>query len=102
MSGGLALGDSLGGKPADGSCYDEKGKPDYRKISSKLFFRRGIEELLELAGDSTAAIMCAEEDPARCHRTLLIGPALERRGVTLRHIRRDRLVDSIAGERFGL
>jgi uncharacterized protein (DUF488 family) len=85
------LGDSLGGKPADGSCYDQKGRPDYHKIRSKVFFRKGIEELLKLVEGSTVAIMCAEEDPSKCHRTLLIGPALEPHGVALRHIRGDGL-----------
>jgi len=33
--------------------------------------------------------MCSEEDPGKCHRTLLIGPALEERQLTLRHIRVD-------------
>jgi len=37
----LFLGDSLGGKPADRSCYDHRGKPDYPKIRSKGFFKAG-------------------------------------------------------------
>ena len=39
--------------------------------------------------DSVVVIMCAEENPARCHRKLLVGAALEARGVELRHIRKD-------------
>jgi uncharacterized protein (DUF488 family) len=34
-------------------------------------------------------MLCAEEDPARCHRHLLIAPALEERGVEVVHIRGD-------------
>jgi uncharacterized protein (DUF488 family) len=34
-----------------------------------------------------ACIMCAEEDPARCHRRLLVGRTLVARGVEVRHIR---------------
>ena len=83
------LGESLGGRPADSSCYDGNGRPDYEKIRSKSFFREGVEELLKLAQDSTVALMCAEEDPKKCHRRLLIGPALENRGVALLHIRAD-------------
>lgn len=82
-------GDALGGKPADSSLYDETGRPYYRRMKARPQFQEGIEQLVELAGESTVAIMCAEEDPARCHRTLLIGPALEPLGVTLLHIRGD-------------
>ncbi len=33
--------------------------------------------------------MCAEEDPAHCHRRLLVTPALKRAGVTVVHVRGD-------------
>ena len=88
------LGDSLGGKPADESRYDSKGKPDYRKIRATELFQAGIEELLDLAESSVVALMCAEEDPSGCHRRLLIGPALEQRGVAQLHIRADGSVQS--------
>ena len=42
-----------------------------------------------MAEESVVALMCAEEDPARCHRRLLIGPVLEELGVRLVHIRGD-------------
>ena len=81
------MGDSLGGKPSDPAFYED-GKPDYVKIAGGAEFQEGIARLLELAEGAIAAIMCAEEDPARCHRHLLIEPALEERGVPLRHIRK--------------
>ena len=105
------MGDSLGGKlapstgsgqaPSTGSptsrgeggespeLYDSKGKPDYEKMRSSAGFQQGIEELLKLARDSRVAIMCAEEDPTRCHRTLLIGPQVRQHNMGLRHIRKD-------------
>ena len=83
------MGGLLGGKPSDPSCYDADGKPDYWRIRSKPFFQEGIAELVKLAGESLTAIMCSEEDPAKCHRTLLIGPALEEHKVAMLHIRRD-------------
>ena len=54
-----------------------------------------------MAQDSTVALMCAEEDPAKCHRALLIGPALEEHGVDLLHIRAEGSVqssESLAGK----
>ena len=88
------LGGSLGGKPTDESRYDGKGKPDYRKIRATELFQSGIEELIDLAESSVVALMCAEEDPSGCHRRLLIGPALERRGVAQLHIRANGSVQS--------
>ena len=88
------MGDSLGGKPSDPSAYDANGKPDYSKMRATDEFQRGIAELLNLAEVSTVALMCAEEDPGKCHRRLLIGPALEHRGVALMHIREDGSVQS--------
>ncbi len=83
------LGDALGGKPSDPSCYDENGKPDYRKMRSQESFQEAIAGLLKLAEESPVALMCSEEDPSKCHRRLLIGPALAERGVHLLHIRAD-------------
>ena len=82
------MGDSIGGKPADPALYDVSGQPDYSKIAAGDDFQRGIAGLLELADGLQTAIMCAEEDPATCHRNLLIGPALEQRCVELFHIRK--------------
>ena len=83
------MGDSLGGKPDDPARYDGSGNPNYRSIRGTKIFRQGLGELIKLAEDSTVAIMCAEEDPIKCHRRLLLGPALENRNVTVLHIRRD-------------
>ena len=83
------MGDSLGGKPSDPARYDSGGNPNYRSIRATSTFRQGLGELIKLVEDSTVAVMCAEEDPSKCHRRLLLGPALERRGVTVRHIRKD-------------
>lgn len=81
------LGTSLGGKPADPSYYDRHGRVDYRKLRSSYAFQEGIEELLRLARHEQTAIMCSEEDPVKCHRSLLVGPALDDHGVELLHIR---------------
>lgn len=83
------MGDSLGGKPSDRSCYGADGRPDYRDIRTRDFFRNGIDALLELVEGRNVVLMCAEEDPSKCHRRLLIEPALLDRGIDVRHIRGD-------------
>jgi uncharacterized protein (DUF488 family) len=48
-------------------------------------FARGIASLLELASGARAAVMCAEADPAHCHRSF-VADALLVRGHTVAHI----------------
>lgn len=90
----LLMGDSLGGKPSDASFYDDSGKPNYRKMRDTEEFQSGVRQLVRMAENSVTAIMCSEEDPTRCHRRLLIGPALEEQSVELLHIRSDGSLDT--------
>lgn len=48
-------------------------------------FRKGVEELLELAGTARTAVMCAEAVWWRCHRSL-IADYLKAEGHTVLHI----------------
>ncbi len=59
-----------------------RGFADYMQTEE---FQRGIAELLDLAAQEKAALMCAEAVPWRCHRSL-IADALVIRGWEVRHI----------------
>ncbi len=83
----LYLGDALGGRPKPRECYGADGVVDYDLVEQQDFYRRGIERLIEGVSCSRVCLMCAEEDPARCHRRLLISRTLVRRGIEVRHIR---------------
>ena len=70
-------GDMLGGRPQDQSLFDgENARPNYDRMAERAEFQAGINQLLELAGQTTVAMMCSEGDYRRCHRTLLITPTL--------------------------
>jgi uncharacterized protein (DUF488 family) len=56
-------------KGQDGS--ELRGLEGYRAYMGQPAFRAAAMELLELAGQRRTAIMCAEKDPAKCHRHLL-------------------------------
>lgn len=80
------LGDSLGGRPGDESCYTD-GKVDYDRIRQRDFFRRGIERLRKASEQGmSVALMCSEGKPEECHRSKLIGVALEEAGLEVRHL----------------
>ena len=59
-----------------------RGFADYMQTPE---FKKGLEELLELAGREQVAIMCAEAVPWRCHRSL-ITDALLARDICTEHI----------------
>lgn len=81
----LFLGEELGARSKDPTCYDE-GRVSYRKLAATDLFRRGIDRLLAAAKTHTVAIMCAEKDPLDCHRTILVARELVSRGESVTHI----------------
>lgn len=84
------LGKPLGGRPEDESCYDTGGQVDYGRISQKPWYLEGVHQLVQLAAGEATAMMCSEEDPARCHRNLLIADTLLRNSMAVvHHIRGD-------------
>lgn len=83
----LFLGEALGGRPKPRACYGEDGQVDYDLVEQQDFYQRGIEALAGELARARVSIMCAEEDPARCHRRLLVARTLVRRGVEIHHIR---------------
>jgi hypothetical protein len=81
----LFLGEELGARSKDPSCYDD-GRVSYQKLAATALFRQGIDRLLTAAKTHTVAIMCAEKDPLDCHRTILVARELVNRGETVTHI----------------
>ena len=85
----LFLGRELGGRPASEEFYDDAGRVDYALVERSSPFLGGIHRLEREIRTRRVALLCSEEDPAGCHRRLLVGSVLSRRGYTLLHIRGD-------------
>jgi len=83
------LGNAVGGRPRDESCYDADGRVLYSRVSRLPEFRDAIESLLQSAAQSRVALLCSEEDPAHCHRRLLISRVLLAEDAAISHIRGD-------------
>lgn len=80
------MGDSLGGRPPDMECYED-GHVVYSIVREKPFFKAGIERLLAaLKQDLRVCLLCSEGRPADCHRSKLIGTALDAIGVPVSHL----------------
>jgi uncharacterized protein (DUF488 family) len=81
------MGDNIGGRPKDLSCYNDEGKVDYEVVMTKEFFKKGIDRLrTAYHKDIKVVIMCSESKPCDCHRSKLIGESLYNENIVLEHI----------------
>jgi uncharacterized protein (DUF488 family) len=87
------LGRELGARSEDPSCY-EKGRVQYARLACTELFRSGIDRVVRGAEEYRVALLCAEKEPLECHRTLLVGRALQERGVPVSHILADGRVET--------
>jgi uncharacterized protein (DUF488 family) len=87
----IFMGDVIGGKPSDPQYLDADGKVMYYKLAASDRFQQGLNRLTKGLDDGWCiALMCAEEDPFKCHRHLLIANELElQRHIPVWHIRSD-------------
>jgi uncharacterized protein (DUF488 family) len=83
------LGRDLRGKPTHPSLQGPDGLPDAARIAATPGFAADLGLLLEIAAGGPVAILCAEENPANCHRSTLLAPALLDRGARVLHLRHD-------------
>ncbi|MGA3372552.1 MAG: DUF488 domain-containing protein [Terracidiphilus sp.] len=90
----LFLGAELGGRPANHAYYDAKGHVLYSRLRDDARFQAGIARLESDMERFCVALVCGEEDPAHCHRRLLIGRVLTERGNIMIHIRGDGRLES--------
>ncbi len=87
------LGKELGARCEDTDCY-ENGVVQYRKLANTKVFRSGIKRLLDGSERMSISLMCAEQDPLDCHRTILVARELIKQGREVRHIRADGSLES--------
>ena len=92
------LGKELGPRSTNPAHYDETGRVQYDRLQRADNFLHGIERLLTgLDKALNIALLCAEKDPAFCHRSLLIGHHLARaNALPIQHIGFDGALESQA------
>ena len=72
----LFLGHELGGRPPEPEMYDDEGHVLYGALAATARFGAGLARLREVAFAQRVAMMCSEEDPAACHRRVLVTRAM--------------------------
>lgn len=90
------LGQELGPRSKDDSHYDQCGQVQFDRLMASPLFKQGVKRLTSGTEKGfNIALMCAEKDPACCHRSLLIAYDLERRtGYQVNHITHDGELES--------
>ena len=81
------LGRELGARREEPECYIN-GQAAYDRIAQLPAFTEGIKRVLTGALNYRVALMCAEQDPLTCHRTILVCHEIKRHGVSIQHISR--------------
>jgi len=83
----IFLGEELGARPEDQSCYVD-GKAIYEKIAATDLFTDGVRRILKgVKSRYRIALMCAEKDPITCHRAILVCPHLKEYDLDIQHIK---------------
>ncbi|MFM7679190.1 MAG: DUF488 family protein [Roseiflexaceae bacterium] len=88
------LGEELGARTKDISCYNDEGQVIYSKLRQTALFQQGLQRIITGAKKFRLALVCAEKEPFTCHRSILIGQALQARNVDVRHILHDGRVET--------
>ena len=83
------MGADLGGHPQDDRYYNDRGRVVYQRIATERRFRRAVEAAIGRARECRTVLMCAEGDPAKCHRHPLLARELLVRGCVVQHVLRD-------------
>ena len=86
------MGGSLGARPADPACYSG-GAADFDLIRLSESFRRGIARLASGCANYRICLMCAEREPAECHRAILVGHGAYETGIRVSHILGDGVLE---------
>lgn len=99
------MGEELGGHPEHQKYYSVHGRVVYQRLATSPDFRRGLRKAvraIEECERNSIALMCTEEDPAKCHRHPLLAKVLMERGLEVLHIRRDGSVQNAADVSGGI
>lgn len=90
------LGNELGPRSKDEAHYDTCGQVQFDRLMDSSLFKQGVKRLASgIEKGFSIALMCAEKDPACCHRSLLIAYDLDRRtNYQVKHITHDGELES--------
>ncbi len=87
------LGNELGAKDPDRDCCIN-GKVQFNLIAATEEFQAGLDRIMTGIEQYNVALLCAEEDPLVCHRTILVTRYIRNRFESIEHIRGDSRIET--------
>lgn len=87
------LGKELGARSNNPACY-KQGRVQFELLAQESGFADGIRRVIQGMARYSIALMCAEKDPADCHRGLLVARKLFESGIPVNHILADGAVEA--------
>ncbi|MCY6959224.1 DUF488 domain-containing protein [Clostridium brassicae] len=81
------FGEELGEIRKDGRVLDEEVNVDFHKVIECNLFKKGIHQIIQMLREKRRVVlMCSERNPLNCHRSILVGYTLSRKGIYMEHI----------------
>jgi uncharacterized protein (DUF488 family) len=87
------LGRELGARSDDPTCY-RNGQVVYARLAATPLFTSGLDRLRAGMTKERIALLCAEKDPATCHRAILVCRQLRHPELRIEHILSDGTLES--------
>ncbi len=79
----------MSGRPPDPRFYGPDGNVLWDKLMANPKLQAALDSIAVEARFRRIVLVCAEENPMRCHRRFLLTPPLIRRGIQVLHLRGD-------------
>lgn len=87
------LGRELGARSSDPNCYVD-GRVQYARLAASSTFKEGILRLQKGAMTERISLLCTEQEPLDCHRTVLVSRVLSGKGLRMSHVHGDGSLES--------
>jgi len=93
----LHFAEEFGARHSDPDLLDAEGKVDFGLVRRSWQFKNGVERLWQgIDKGYIMALMCSEAEPFDCHRFSMISVALEKEGLNVNHILKDKTLTTNA------
>jgi len=93
----LHFADEFGARQTDPDYLDEEGKVDFEKFRRSWVFKNGVERVWQGVDKGfVISLMCSESEPFDCHRFSMVSVGLDKDGMDVRHILKDKTLKTNA------
>jgi uncharacterized protein (DUF488 family) len=89
----MHFAEEFGARHTDPDLLDDEGKVNFELVRNSSLFKNGLERLWQgIDKGYNIVLMCSESEPFECHRFSMISVALEKDGLSVLHILKDKSI----------